>query len=90
MSHLQTDLEERMAQELAVVHPRHCRGEQNQRVNVPEQHGDPQAALRRGVWLLHGTDDPNQGQTPQGHHVLTVPAGVPSLYICYGKLTKIF
>lgn len=49
MSHLQTDLEERMAQELAVVHPRHCRGKQNQRVNVPEQHGDPQAALRRGV-----------------------------------------
>lgn len=47
--HLQTDLEERMAQELAVVYPRHCRGKQNQRVDVPEQHGDPQAALGGGV-----------------------------------------
>lgn len=44
---LLTDLEERVAQELAVIYPRHCWSKQNQRVNVPEQHGDPQTALRR-------------------------------------------
>ncbi len=38
-----------------------CRGEQNQRVAVPEQHAHPQAPLRGGLRLLQRSDDPDQG-----------------------------
>ena len=64
-----------VAKELGEFHPWHHRGLQDERIVVPEQHGDPQAAERGGVRLQLRPDDPDQGQALEGLDVLAVLGG---------------
>ena len=64
-----------VAKELGEFHPWHHRGLEDERIVVPEQHGDPQAAERGGVRLQLRPDDPDQGQAPEGLDVLAVLGG---------------
>ena len=77
-----------MARELGVLHPGHHRREQDQREPLPEQHGHPQAAERRGVRLFLGADDADKGEAPQGHHVLAVLGGLSAVPVRHGKLAE--
>ena len=64
-----------VAKELGEFHPWHHRGLEDERIVVPEQHGDPQAAERGGVRLQLRPDDPDQGQALEGLNVLAVLGG---------------
>lgn len=63
---LSADLEAGVAQTLAHFHQWHCGSKSNQWEPLSEQHGDPQAAQRGGLWFLQWPNDPGQGQTPEG------------------------
>ena len=77
-----------MAQELGVVHSGHHRRVQDQREPLSEQHDHPQAAQRRGLRLLQRPDDPDQGQAPEGHHVLPVFRSLSALPVRDGQFSE--
>ena len=62
-----------------------CRGKQDQREPLPEQHGHPEAALGGGLRLFQRPDDSDQGQAPEGLHVLSVQRRVHAVPVRHGQ-----
>jgi hypothetical protein len=77
-----------MAQELAHIHQRHRGRIEDQRVRVPEQHGDPEAAERGGLRLLVGPADADEGEAPERDDVQRIPASVPAVQLHHDELAE--
>ena len=57
----------RVAESVALVHPRPCGLIEDKRVAMHEQHGYPAVAKRGGVRFLQGCSHAGQGSASQGH-----------------------